>query len=56
MKIKTETNNIQFSMEKGNLLTKQEVPIETEYHGNENINLNLTRLNSSDKILENFRI
>ena len=55
MKIKTETNNIQFSMEKGNLLTKQEVLIETEHHGNENINLNLTRLNSNDKILEKQR-
>ena len=52
MKIKTETNNVQFSMEKGNLLTKQEVPIETEHHANEYINLNLTRLNSNDKILE----
>ena len=39
-------------MSKGNLLTEKEVFIESNNYENENINLNLKKINSDDKILE----
>ena len=52
MKFKNENNDIKATMSKGNLLTEKEVFIETNNYENENINLNLKRNNSSEKILE----
>ena len=52
MKFKNENNTIQMTMSKGNLLTEKEVFIESNNYENENINLNLKKINSDDKILE----
>ena len=51
MKYKREDDKIQFSLTKGHLLSVNEVFIENNTE-NENINLNLTRLNSRDILLE----
>ena len=51
MKIKDEDNKFNFSISKGNLITLREEEIEQNLE-NENINLNISRHNSSNKIME----